>query len=68
MMLFNKMPDALVVPLTINNSWKLFKHGNFPIEPGIHVKLKAHEPIPVNSLDAESLVAQVERIITKDII
>ena len=68
MMLFKKMPDALVVPLTINNSWKLFKHGNFPIEPGIHVKLKAHEPIPVNSLDAESLVAQVERIITKDII
>ena len=68
MMLFKKMPDALVVPLTINNSWKLFKHGNFPIEPGIHVKLKVHEPIPVNSLDAESLVAQVERIITKDII
>ena len=68
MMLFKKMPDALVVPLTINNSWKLFKHGNFPIEPGVHVKLKAHEPIPVNSLDAESLVAQVERIITKDII
>ena len=68
MMLFKKMPDALVVPLTINNSWKLFKHGNFPIEPGVHVKLKAHEPIPVNNLDAESLVAQVERIITKDII
>lgn len=68
MMLFKKMPDALVVPLTINNSWKLFKHGNFPIEPGIHVKLKTHEPIPVNSMDVESLIARVEREITKDIV
>ncbi|MDR9457581.1 MAG: lysophospholipid acyltransferase family protein [Salegentibacter sp.] len=66
-LLFKKMPDALIVPVTINNSWKLFKHGNFPMEPGVHVTLKVHEPIPVNSDDAESLVAKVERTIIADI-
>lgn len=67
MMLFKKLPGAVVVPITINNSWKLFKHGSFPIESGVHVHLKTHKPIPVNSADAESLVAEVERTITADI-
>lgn len=66
-LLFKKMPDALIVPITINNSWKLFKHGNFPMEPGVHISLKVHEPIAANSDDAESLVAKVERTIIADI-
>lgn len=68
MMLFKKLPDAIVIPVTINNSWKLFKHGNFPIDLGVHVKLKAHTPVQVSSKDPESLIAEVERTITKDII
>ncbi len=65
--LFKQMPDALIVPITINNSWKLFKSGDFPMEPGVHVTLKVHEPIPANSDNHESLVAKVERTITADI-
>lgn len=67
MMLFKKLPDAVVVPITINNSWKLFKHGSFPIEPGVHIHLKTHKPVPVKSADAESLAAEVERTIIADI-
>ncbi|HEY9184341.1 MAG TPA: lysophospholipid acyltransferase family protein [Salegentibacter sp.] len=66
-LLFKKMPDALIIPITINNSWKLFKHGNFPMEPGVHITLKVHEPIPANSDEPESLVAKVERTIIADI-
>lgn len=66
-MLLKKMPEAVVVPMTINNSWKLFRHGNFPMGIGVQLKLKVHEPIPVNSLDSESLIAQVERTIISDI-
>jgi 1-acyl-sn-glycerol-3-phosphate acyltransferase len=66
-MLFKQMPQALIVPITINNSWKLFKHGNFPMEPGVHIKLKVNEPIPVASDDPEGLVAKVERTIIADI-
>jgi 1-acyl-sn-glycerol-3-phosphate acyltransferase len=65
--LFKQMPEALVVPITINNSWQLFKHGHFPMEPGVHIKLKVHEPFPVASDDTESLLAKVERTIIADI-
>ena len=68
LMLFKKLPDALVVPITINNSWKLLKYGSFPMEIGVHVKIKTHQPIPANSEDLESLAAKVERIVTADII
>lgn len=66
--LFKKMPDALIVPLTINNSWKLFQYGKFPLGIGVHITLKVHEPIPANSDDPESLIALVERTIIADIV
>ncbi len=67
MMLFKKLPEAVVVPLTINNSWKLFRYGNFPMDLGVHINIKTHKPIPVNSNDPESLAAEVERTIIADI-
>lgn len=66
-MLFKKMPEAMVVPVTINNSWKLFRYGNFPMGIGVHLKLKVHKPFPANSEDPASLVAQVEKTIIEDI-
>src|SRR5690625_4736652 len=66
-LLFKKMPEALVVPVSINNSWKIFKYGSFPLGLGVHVQCKAHEPIAVKDHDPESLVALVERTITADI-
>lgn len=66
-LLFKKMPEALVVPISINNSWKIFKYGSFPLGLGVHVQCKAHEPIAVKDHDPESLVALVERTITADI-
>lgn len=65
--LFKKLPDALVVPITVNNSWKLFRYGSFPLGMGVHVKLKIHEPIPVDSHEPEGLIALVERTIIADI-
>ncbi|CAM4074980.1 lysophospholipid acyltransferase family protein [Gillisia limnaea] len=65
--LFKKMPDALIVPLTINNSWKLFEYGHFPLGIGVHITMKVHEPIPADSDDVDSLIAKVERTITADI-
>ena len=66
-MLFRKMPEANVVPVTINNSWKLFRYGSFPMGIGVHLKFKVHQPIPVKSEDPASLVAIVERTIISDI-
>lgn len=65
--LFKKMPDALIVPITINNSWKLFKYGKFPLGTGVHITVKVHKPIPTNSDDPKNLIALVERTIIADI-
>ena len=67
-LLIKKMPEAVIVPITINNSWKLFRYGSFPMGIGVHLRLKVHEPFPANSDDPEALVAKVERSITADII
>ena len=66
-LLIKKMPDAYVVPVTINNSWKLFRYGSFPMGIGTHIKFKVHEPILVKSEDPQALVAIVERTIISDI-
>lgn len=66
-LLFKKMPEAQVVPITINNSWKLFQYGSFPVGVGVHLIIKVHAPIPVKSEDPDALLALVERTITADI-
>jgi len=65
--LIKKMPEALVVPITINNSWKLFEYGKFPLGIGAHIKLKVHQPIPANSGLPLNLIEQVEKTIIADI-
>ncbi|WP_417884697.1 lysophospholipid acyltransferase family protein [Zunongwangia sp.] len=66
-MLFKQMPNALIVPITINNCWKLLKDGSFPLSIGVQLKMKVHQPIEIDSTDPESLVALVERTIIADI-
>lgn len=53
-------PEAYIVPLTINNSWKVFKYGKFPLGIGSPIKITTHQPIKVNSLPFNDLLAQVE--------
>ena len=64
--LFEEMPDALVVPITINNSWKLNRWGGFPMDIGVHMKHKIHKPIPVSSKPILELIKEVEGIILAD--
>ena len=65
--LLKAIPDAVVVPLTVNNSWKLLRYGSFPIDIGVNLKLTVHEPIEANSLPADELLAQAEKMITENI-
>ena len=58
LMKFN--PEAYIVPLTINNSWKVFKYGKFPLGIGSPIKIITHEPIKANSLPFEDLIKEVE--------
>lgn len=66
-MLTKYNPEGYVVPLTINNSWKVFKYGNFPFGIGSPITIKTHAPIAVKALPFEELLATVEQTIINDI-
>ncbi len=61
--LFENMPSALVIPISINNSWKTFKYGKFPMGLGAYIKFEVHKPIPVSDHEANSLIELVEKTI-----
>ena len=65
--LLTHMPNALVVPITINNSWKLLRYGKFPLDLGVHITFKVHKPIPVNQTSTAPLMEKIEQIIINDI-
>lgn len=60
-------PSAYVVPVTINNSWKLVANGSFPMALGVHMKLETHEPIAVNSMEFNDLFQKVEETIKNSV-
>lgn len=68
MMLFKYCPDAIVVPVTINNSWKLQRFGMFPLDLGVHLQMKVQRPIPVKDFSPKELIKKVEQSVTKDVI
>lgn len=61
-------PNALVVPITINNSWKVFRYGKFPLGLGNKISFLVHAPISVNEMDFKTLFEQVEKNIITDIV
>lgn len=62
---YNK--EGYVVPVTINNSWKVFKYGKFPLGLGSPITITTHAPIKINSLPFEELLEKTETIIKEHI-
>lgn len=60
-------PDAFIVPVTINNSWEIFKYGKFPLGIFKPIHFKIHQPIKVSSLSFEELLNQTETTIKNHI-
>lgn len=66
-MLCKFAPEAYVVPLTINNSWKLFRLGMFPMGLGSKVSLEVHNPIKVSEVDFATLFEKTEQAVVSAI-
>lgn len=60
-------PNAYIVPLTINNSWKMLRYGNFPMGLGTNIKLTVHEPIAVKDYSFPELLEKTKEVIIRDI-
>lgn len=67
LMLFKNCPEAVVLPVSINNSWKLQRNGSFPLGIGVGVKIKVQAPIPVKDHEPKQLLSLVEEAVKKDI-
>lgn len=65
-MLLKKAPSALIVPISINNSWKLVRYGKFPMGLGAKVTFDVHEPIE-NKGPIEELIPKIEMAVTAGI-
>ncbi len=62
--LFEHIPSALVVPITINNSWKTLRYGKFPLGLGAHIKFTVHKPLKIaNFADKNKLINTIENTI-----
>lgn len=64
--LMQQAPSARIVPLTINNSWKLLRFGKFPMGLGAYLELKVHPPVE-NTGNPDVLIAEIEKQITDSV-
>ncbi|TAI47406.1 lysophospholipid acyltransferase family protein [Flagellimonas allohymeniacidonis] len=64
--LMDKAPSALIVPISINNSWKILRYGKFPMGLSTYIKFKVHQPIE-NRGNPDTLIEQVESVIVHGI-
>lgn len=67
-MLTKFAPSAYVIPMTINNCWKLNKNGKFPLELGVKITFELHEPIKANSMEFDKLFEKVEQTVKNAVI
>ncbi|MFV0304044.1 MAG: lysophospholipid acyltransferase family protein [Moheibacter sp.] len=62
-MLLKFAPSALIVPITINNSWKIVKNGSFPLSLGIPFSVEIHAPLNPKEFEFEVLMEEIQKSI-----
>jgi 1-acyl-sn-glycerol-3-phosphate acyltransferase len=58
-------PNAWVVPVTINDSWKVFRYGVFPLGVGNRLTFTVHPPLEVKGCDFNTLFEQTEKAVVE---
>lgn len=62
-------PNALLVPITINNSWKTLRYGKFPMGLGAKISYTVHKPLQANHYeDKLELISLVEAQVKSSIL
>lgn len=58
--ILKKCPDALLVPVAINNAWKMVQYGYYPLSTFERMTWEVLEPIEPNGKPMEELVLEAE--------
>ncbi|GAA4783803.1 lysophospholipid acyltransferase family protein [Olivibacter ginsenosidimutans] len=65
--ILKKVPHALIVPIVINNSWKMVRYGSFPLNTFIAMRWEVLKPIEPEGLSAEEIVKKAEAAIREKV-
>ena len=60
-------PSAYIVPISINNSWKLLKYGTFPYGLGNHITFAVHEAFAVKDFEFKDIMQKTESAVVNGI-
>lgn len=66
-LLLKNSPSSLIVPISINNSWKMVRYGKFPYGLGNRITFDIHSPIE-NKGNLDAMIAMVEAKVVSGII
>lgn len=60
-------PSAYIVPITINNSWKVYQYGHFPLSVGNHILFTVHKPLKISDFAFSDIMEKTEKTIIQAI-
>ena len=60
-------PSAYVVPISINNSWKMVRYGQFPMGLGNRLQFTIHEPMAIKDFSFPELMEKTEKAVVEGI-
>jgi len=66
--LMENAPDAYVLPISINNSWKLQRYGMFPIPMFVRLRFYVHPTHKVADFEHEMLIDTIEKLIKSKVV
>jgi 1-acyl-sn-glycerol-3-phosphate acyltransferase len=61
--LLKKCPEALIVPVAINNSWKMVRYGSYPLNTFLHMTWEVLAPIEPEKRPIDEVVLEAEQSI-----
>lgn len=61
--LLKRCPHALIVPVAIENSWKIVRSGTYPLNTGLSLKWTVLNPIDTAEKPLETVVLEAEQAI-----
>jgi 1-acyl-sn-glycerol-3-phosphate acyltransferase len=60
-------PSAYIVPVSINNSWKVVRFGSFPLGIGNRLTFTVQEPFAIKDIPFEEVMARTESAVIQGI-
>ncbi|MFZ9756058.1 MAG: 1-acyl-sn-glycerol-3-phosphate acyltransferase, partial [Bacteroidia bacterium] len=63
--LLKNAPSAWILPISINESWKMQRYGSFPNGIGTHITFDLHPPISPDGSIQERIAAAEKAVLSK---